>query len=54
MKETLFERQLLNRVKKLEKKIKYKNNIITTWPYKSNGELMDNVSMSATYDMGDS
>lgn len=49
MKETLFERRLLNRIKKLEKKIKLKNNIIVTWPYKSNGELMDNVTMTGTY-----
>ena len=46
MKETLFERRLLNRIKKLENKLKIKSKIITTWPYKSNGELMDNVTMS--------
>ena len=49
MKETLFERQLLNRIKKLEKQNKIKTNIITTWPYKSNGQLMDNVTMTGTY-----
>ena len=46
MKETLFERRLLNRVKKLEKKLKSKKYVIITWPYKSNGELMDNVTMT--------
>ena len=55
MKESYFERMLLNKIKKLEKEVKHIKQKLATdqWPYQSNGELMDNVSMSIINGMED-
>ena len=49
MKESYLERMLLNKIKKLEKRISHleaQPAIGVQWPYNSKGELMKNVDMS--------